>query len=167
MKKTAIFYGTSTGNTQSVAESINGHLDNQAELINVENATAAEIENYEFLFLGTSTWGLGDLQDDWEGFISDLESANLEGKKVAIFGLGDAEAYADTFVDGMGTIYNVIATKKCEVVGMVSVDAYRFDASTATVDDNFVGLAIDEDNESNLTEERIAHWMKTIRPHLD
>ena len=167
MKKTAIFYGTSTGNTQSVAESINRHLDNQAKLINVENASAADIEAYDFLFLGTSTWGLGDLQDDWEGFISDLESANLDGKKVALFGLGDADAYTDTFVDGMGSIYHAIASKGCEVVGMVSVDGYSFDASTATVDDNFVGLPLDEDNESNLTEDRIASWIKDIRPHLD
>jgi len=167
MKKTAIFYGTSTGNTQSVAASINGHLDNQAELINVENASPADIEKFDFLFLGTSTWGLGDLQDDWEGFISDLESANLDGKKIALFGLGDAEAYADTFVDGMGTIFNVVASKGCEVVGMVSVDGYSFDASTATRDENFVGLPLDEDNESNLTEDRIAMWMKNIRPHLD
>jgi len=167
MKKTAIFYGTSTGNTQSVAESINTHLDNQAELINVEDAKDASVDNYDFLFLGTSTWGFGDLQDDWEGFISDLASANLEGKKVALFGLGDAEAYADTFVDGMGIIYNAIASKGCEVVGMVSVDGYRFDASAATVDEKFVGLPLDEDNESNRTEDRVAMWMKNIRPHLD
>jgi len=113
MKKTAIFYGSTTGNTQAVAESINRYLDNQAAILNVENATVEDLEAYECLFLGTSTWGLGDLQDDWEGFISDLKAANLQGKKVALFGLGDAESYGDTFVDGMGAIYHAIADKGC------------------------------------------------------
>lgn len=166
MKKTAIFYGSSTGNTQAVAETINSHMDHQAALINVENAAAADLEAYDFLILGTSTWGLGDLQDDWEGFITDLETANLEGKNVALFGLGDAEAYSDTFVDGMGTLYNAIRSKACNIVGKVSIDGYTFDASMAQVDDQLVGLALDEDNESQLTGERISRWMESLRPHL-
>ena len=167
MKKTAIFYGTSTGNTQSVAETIHSHLDNKPELINVENASSADIEQYDVLFLGTSTWGLGDLQDDWEGFIVDLKKANLEGKKIALFGLGDADAYPDTFVDGMGTIYNAIADKGCEVIGMVSVDDYSFDASTATIDEQFVGLVLDEDNEGDKTDERVIKWVNDLKQYID
>ncbi len=167
MKKTAIFFGTSTGNTQAVAEAIQAQLDVTSDLINVENSSSAEIEKYDFLFLGTSTWGLGDLQDDWEGFISDLKKANLEGKKVALFGLGDADAYPDTFVDGMGTIYNAIVDKGCEIVGMVSVSDYSFDASTASIDDQFVGLVLDEDNESDKTNERVAKWLNDLHHHLE
>ncbi len=167
MKKTAIVYGTSTGNTQSVAEMINSHLDNQAELINVDGASASDLAAYDFLFLGTSTWGLGDLQDDWEGFVSQLQSLDLQGKQVALFGLGDADAYPDTFVDGMGAIYQAIANKGCELVGMVSVDDYSYDASTAEVDSQFVGLPIDEDNESDKTGERVEAWIGSLRHHLD
>jgi len=167
MKKSAIFYGSSTGNTQTVAEAINAQLNNQAELINVENSSSAEIEKYDVLFLGTSTWGLGDLQDDWEGFIADLKTADLSGKKVALFGLGDADAYPDTFVDGMGTIYNTITDKGCDIIGMVSVDEYSYDASTAEVDNQFVGLAIDEDNESDKTDERVSKWIEDLRHHLE
>ena len=166
MKKAAIFYGTSTGNTLSVAETIHGHLGNQTDLINVEDSSSAEIEKYDFLFLGTSTWGLGDLQDDWEGFLSELKKADLQGKKVALFGLGDADAYPDTFVDGMGTIFNAIADKGCEVVGMVSVDDYSFDASTAAIDNRFVGLVLDEDNECDKTDERIVKWVNDLQHHL-
>ena len=167
MKKVAIFYGSSTGNTQSVAETINAHLNNQAEMVNVEDSSAAEIEKYDFLFLGTSTWGLGDLQDDWEEFLSELESANLQGKQIALFGLGDADAYPDTFVDGMGAIYNVIANKGCELLGMVSVDGYAYDASRAELDNQFVGLPIDEDNESDKTEARIKAWIAKLMHHIN
>jgi len=167
MKKVAIVYGSSTGNTQSVAETINTHLNNQAEMVNVEDSSAAEIEKYDFLFLGTSTWGLGDLQDDWEEFLSELESANLQGKQIALFGLGDADAYPDTFVDGMGAIYNAIANKGCELLGMVSVDDYAYDASTAELDNQFVGLPIDEDNESDKTEARIEAWMAKLMHHIN
>ncbi|MBR8534097.1 flavodoxin [Carboxylicivirga sediminis] len=167
MKKTAIVYGSSTGNTQAVAEMINSQLDNQADLINVDEASASDLANYDFLFLGTSTWGLGDLQDDWEGFITELQRVDLGGKQIALFGLGDADAYPDTFVDGMGTIYKAIAGKGCEVVGMVSVDDYSYDASTAELEGQLVGLAIDEDNESDKTQSRVESWIGDLRPHLD
>ncbi len=167
MKKTAIVYGSSTGNTQTVAEMINSHLNNQAELINVDGATASDLDAYDFLFMGTSTWGLGDLQDDWEGFIAELQKVDLTGKKVALFGLGDADAYPDTFVDGMGTIYKAIANKGCELVGMVSVNEYSYDASTAELEGQLVGLAIDEDNESDKTTNRVDAWMNELRHHLD
>lgn len=167
MKKTAIVYGSSTGNTQAVAEMINSQLDNQASMINVDEASASDLADYDFLFLGTSTWGLGDLQDDWEGFITELQGIDLGGKQIALFGLGDADAYPDTFVDGMGTIYNAIVGKGCELVGMVSVDDYSYDASTAELEGQLVGLAVDEDNESDKTNSRVEAWINDLRYHLD
>lgn len=166
MKKTAILFGSTTGNTEAIAELINQKLNDEAELINIESATATDLEDYDFLFLGTSTWGLGDLQDDWLDFITTLENTDLNGKTVALFGLGDALGYPDTFVDAMGTIYEAIAKKGCKVVGKVSVNEYRFEASTAVVEDYFVGLPIDEDNASNKTEERVTKWIDTMRELL-
>nr|WP_321409242.1 flavodoxin [uncultured Carboxylicivirga sp.] len=167
MKKTAILYGSTTGNTKSIAKLINQCLDNQAEVKDVDDLTASDIELYECLILGTSTWGLGDLQDDWDSFITELEKADLKGKTIALFGLGDAASYPDTFVDGMGTIYKTIADKGCQIVGAVSVDGYSFDASSAVINDSLVGLAIDEDNESNKTEERVRKWVDSILAGLN
>ena len=164
MKKTGIFYGTSMGNTESVAEKIAKELD--ANLHNVADNPADELRQYDNLILGTSTWGVGDLQDDWEDFLSALEKADLSGKTIALFGLGDASSYSDSFVDGMGTIYDSIKEKDCTIVGEVSTEGYSFDDSTACIDGEFVGLPLDEDNESDLTDERLKKWLEDIKGKL-
>ncbi|MBS2100446.1 flavodoxin [Carboxylicivirga linearis] len=167
MKQIAILYGSSSGNTEAVARLINTKLGNEAKLIDVAAVNIAELKGFEALILGTSTWGLGDLQDDWEDFIPELEKVDMSGKTVALFGLGDAESYPDTFVDGMGTIYDCIVEKGCKIVGQVPAVDYRFEASTALKDNSLVGLAIDEDNESDKTNERIESWINSIKDYLN
>lgn len=161
MSKTAIFFGSTTGNTESIATKIAELLG--AETFNVADSPTDALSEYDTLILGTSTWGIGDLQDDWENFISDLEGADLNGKTVALFGLGDAESYPDSFVDAMKPIYDVVAEKGCKIVGAVSTDGYTYDSSLSEVDGKFIGLPLDEDNESNLTDERIKNWVAQLQ----
>ncbi|MFW5757644.1 MAG: flavodoxin [Bacteroidota bacterium] len=164
MKETAIFFGSSTGNTENASAIIAESL--QADMFNVADNPADEMSKYKNLIFGASTWGIGDLQDDWETFISEVEKADLNGKVVAIFGLGDADAYPDSFVDAMGTIYNAIRDKGCKLIGMVDSSEYNFDESTALVDGKFVGLPLDDDNESNLTNQRIEKWVAQLKQEL-
>jgi flavodoxin I len=161
MKPVAIIYGSTGDNTKGVAKKIAGQIEG-AVLYDAASAKTNEIESYDNLILGTSTWGLGDLQDDWEGFLPELKKLNLEGKTIALFGLGDSSSYSDTFVDGMGIIYEAIKDKGCNIIGSVSSEGYTYDASRADNGAGFVGLAIDEDNEYNLTDSRIADWTKDI-----
>jgi flavodoxin I len=162
-EKTGIFYGSSTGNTESVARQIQLELGmDNSDIIDVASASGKEIDNYKQLIFGTSTWGIGDIQDDFAGFISHLSAANLSGKLVAIFGCGDQESYSDTFVDGMGEIWGTIKDKGCLLVGRTSNIGYSYDASKAEEDGSFVGLVIDEDNQSKLTDERIKKWVMDI-----
>lgn len=164
MSKTAVFFGSTTGNTENVAKTIAEKLD--ADVYNVANCSADDLDKYQNLIFGTSTWGIGDLQDDWEGFISDVENADLNGKVVALFGCGDADSYPDSFVDGIGKIYEAIKDKDCKVVGFVDANNYDYDASEAEVDGKFAGLAIDEDNQSDLTDERVDAWAESIKAEL-
>ena len=83
MKKIGIFYGSSTGNTEIVAEKIKTLFGKDAETINIDSASKEDFEKYDFLVLGTSTWGIGDMQDDWEDFMEVLEEVNLDKKKLA------------------------------------------------------------------------------------
>ena len=160
MSTHAVFFGSTTGNTETIAKQIAQQLD--AKVFNVANCSSDELTKYDILIFGTSTWGIGDLQDDWESFLSDVEQADLTSKKVALFGLGDSEGYPDSFVDGMGTIYNAIKDKGCTLVGKVDPADYTYDASTAEVDGNFVGLPLDEDNESGKTDARIKNWLNSL-----
>ncbi|MDR1345520.1 MAG: flavodoxin [Bacteroidales bacterium] len=163
MSKIGIFYGSSSGNTQGVAKRIASKLgiDNN-DIHDIRNAKAIDWSIYDVLLFGSSTWGLGDLQDDWEDFIKTVASANLSGKTVALFGCGDSSSYADTFCDAIGKIYEAVKDKAA-VIGFTETAGYSFDASQAVIDNQFVGLPIDEDNESNLTEERINNWTDKIR----
>ena len=90
-----------------------------------------------------------------------LKEADLEGKTVAIFGCGDAESYPDTFCGAMGEIYNAVFDK-ATVVGSVSTDGYTFDDSEAVQNGQFVGLALDDVNESDKTEARIDAWIASL-----
>ena len=157
--KTGIFYGSTTGTTEMVAEKVGA-------LLGADVMPAAEIdkvENYDFVIFATSTWGMGDLQDDWFGALETLAGKNLSGKKVALIGIGDQASFGDTFVDGMGTIYEEIKDKGITLVGKTSVDGYDFSSSKAVIDGEFAGLVIDENNQSELTEERITAWVEKVR----
>ncbi len=163
MTKVAIFYGSSTGATQAVAEIIASKLNGYStDLIDVANAKIDDIDKYNNIIFGTSTWGVGDLQDDWELFLPKVEKVNLNGKVIALFGIGDSEGFASSFVDGMGTIYESIKNKGCKIVGLTNANGYSFSESKAFVGGNFVGLPIDDTNEPDLTETRIDKWIKDI-----
>lgn len=163
MRPIAIIYGSSGDNTKSVAEKISTKFPDST-LIDVSNLKVSELDSFDNLILGTSTWGMGDLQDDWDGFLPELKKANLDGKTIALFGLGDSYSYSDSFVDSMGIIYEAIKDKGCTIIGSVSKAGYSFDASRAYNGSEFVGLPLDEDNEFNLTESRINDWVDTILP---
>ena len=157
--KTAIFYGSTTGTTEMVAGKV-------GELLGAEVLSATEVdrvEEYDFVIFATSTWGMGDLQDDWYEALDKLKTKNLSGKKVGLIGIGDQFGFGDTFVDGIGTIYEEIKDMGINLVGKTSTDGYSFSGSKAVVDDEFVGLVIDENNQSELTDERINAWVEKVK----
>jgi len=164
MIKIGIFYGSSTGNTKQVAHAIATRLsDFDVYIADVANATIEHLDDFDSLIFGTSTWGYGDIQDDWDVFLPKLNKANLKGKRIALFGLGDCEAYADTFVDGMADIYDAVLKGGAQVVGQVSTDGYNYSESRAVKDGVFVGLPLDEDNQSNLTNQRLEAWVDELK----
>ncbi len=162
MEKIGIFYGSSTGNAESVANKLQEALGD-VELFDVADASADDLNNFSNLILGTSTWGVGEMQDDFDAFMSELNDADLNGKKVALYGLGDQDGYSDTFVDAMGEVYEALEGKGCELVGEVSTDGYEFESSKAAKDGKFVGLPIDEDNQDDMTDDRIAAWVEVLK----
>ncbi len=164
MKKIAIIYGSTTDNTRDAAEKIAEKLSEfSPQLKDVAKCSVDDFTAADCLILGTSTWGAGDLQDDWYDVIPKLKTVDLSDKIVALFGLGDASSYSDTFVDGMGELYEFFAEKGCKIVGFVATAEYTFDDSRAVLGDEFVGLPLDADNESDLTDERIAAWVESIK----
>lgn len=168
MKKTGVFYGSSTGTCEDIAGRIAVRLGvDSADVHNVADLTADMISGYDVLVLGSSTWGCGELQDDWYDALELLRKTGLQGKTVALFGCGDSESYGDTFCDALGALYEGLKDSGCTFAGGgVSVDGYTFESSTAVVDGCFVGLAIDDVNESDLTDGRIGAWAEAVKAEI-
>lgn len=162
MAKIGIFYGSSTGNTEKIAEMISDSFGDDAVAINVEDASAEELGKFPFLIFGVSTWEIGDMQEDWVEFVETLKDVNLKDKKVAIFGLGDQEAYDESFADGAGKLYSAIS-RKTNVVGQTSTKGYDFVESEAVKNKKFVGLIIDEDNQKEMTADRVKSWVEQLK----
>ena len=168
MSKKGVFYGSSTGNTQSAAEAIAKGLGiDKADVIDITKASQDSILSYDALILGSSTWGVGDLQDDWEDFIGKLKKINLSDKKVAVFGTGDSSSYSDTFCDAIGIIAEVAQQAGATITGKVETSGYTFDESKAVWDGVFCGLPLDDDNESDKTDERISNWVTQLKSELE
>lgn len=165
MTKVALFYGTQTGNTQTIAELIQKELGGSGvvDLYDISGADTSDFENYQLVIVGCPTWNVGELQADWDGFYDELDGINFNGKKVAYFGVGDQVGYADNFQDAMGILEEKISGLGGQTVGYWSVDDYDFNESKALRDGKFVGLAIDEDNQSDLTDRRIKSWVKQVK----
>ena len=164
MNATIVIYGFSTGTCEAIAEKIARKLG--CEAINVQDLSADIISNYQNLILGTSTWGDGEMQDDWYDGIKVLQGSNLSGKVVALFGCGDCESYGDTFVGGIGELYHGIKDSGARFVGAVATDGYTFDYSEAVVKGRFIGLPLDDVNEEDQTDSRIDRWITEISPNL-
>ena len=165
MKKTVIIYGSTTGNAAMAAETIAAKLGG-GDIKEVAKASKDDLVDYENIILGSSTWGDGELQDDWYGFLPTLKSANLNGKTVAVFGVGDQFSYSSTYVNAMGELYDAAKAAGAKIIGETSTDGYSFNESKAVVDGKFVGLALDYDNQSDLSDDRIASWVDAIKAEL-
>ncbi len=167
MKQTAIVYGSTSGNCENIANKIAAALGiDSANVFTASQLDASKIASFDNLLLGSSTWGSGDLQDEWYDGIEVIKSSDLSGKTVAVFGCGDSSGFSTTYCDAMGTLYEAAKAAGADMIGAVSTDGYTFDDSTAVADGKFVGLALDEDNESHLTDTRIAAWVAEIQPSL-
>jgi len=163
MKKIGLFYGSSTGNTELVADKIQALFGEElVDVHNIDSIEVKDVNSYKYLIFGTSTWGMGDIQDDWEDFLLSLKEVSFKDKKLALFGLGDQEVYSDTFVDGMGKLYKHIP-KEATIVGKWPIEAYHFKESEAVQDGVFVGLALDYDNEPKLTDELLKYWVDQLK----
>jgi flavodoxin I len=162
---TAIFFASTTGNSQEIANKISTALDG-VKVFDLAGTKIEEMNNYNKLILGGSTWGDGELNDDWEDAWIDFCKLDLSNKTITLFGLGDQESYSYEFCSALGIIYEQLLSSKAKIIGFTSTEGYYHDASKAQIDDKFVGLILDEDNQSDLTDKRINNWVNEIKKDI-
>lgn len=165
MKKIALFFGSDLGNTEDAAQQIVKQLKPiEVDVYDVADTPIEVMNDYEFLILGMPTWDYGGTQIDWDDSWESLNEQSFNGKTVACFGLGDQFGYADFFQDAMGLLHDLVKDNGGNMIGYWPNEDYDFDESKALTEDQklFVGLALDEDNQASLSEERIANWTQQI-----
>ncbi|MEM8859273.1 MAG: flavodoxin [Chloroflexota bacterium] len=163
----AIFYGSTTGSTEIIAEKVqdvwakaNGET---LPIVNVgDSSQIMSLLGYNKLLLGIPTWNIGKLQDDWEIVYPYLERIDLSDKTIAIFGIGDQYGYPENFQDAMGILGFKLIERGAKLVGYTSVEGYEHEYSRAIEGDQFIGLAIDDVNQPELTDGRIETWVTQV-----
>lgn len=164
MKKVGLFYGEGTAKTARIAKEIQKAFgDIKVDLIAVENAWAKDFTSYENIIIGTSTWFDGELPDYWDEMVPVLNDIDLKGKKVAIFGLGDQVDYPDNFADAIGILADIFISRGATLVGLTSTEGYTFSQSRAMYKNQFAGLVLDIENQSNKTTKRISDWVNALK----
>ena len=163
MEPVGIFYGSTYGMTAKVAEKVKKAFGrSKVDIYDLKDVTIEKMDEYKNIIFGTSAWGIGEMQDDWEYFIDNLPLLDFSDKKLALFGLGDQKEYPESFVDGMGTLYCRLPDKSC-VVGQTETEGYDFYFSLAAKDGKFIGLVMDEHNQKDLTEPRVKKWVTQLK----
>ncbi len=172
MTKVGIFFGTDTGNTRRIAKNIADVLTTAvaAKPVNIRNASVSSLLDYDMLILGTPTYGEGQLPglttgnatESWEEFLPKMAGLDLNGKKVAIYGLGNQKGYPGEFVDAMYYLYEQFKQCGATMIGAWDTAGYNFKASKAVVDGHFIGLALDQENQKDLTSARLDQWLNHL-----
>lgn len=165
MTKTLVIFGSTSGNTETVAEKI-GQALGECEIKNITSCSVEDLAAYDSIIIGSSTWGMGSLQDDWEESLSMLSSVDLTGKNVALYGTGDQSSFPNTFVDAIGILYDALQKSGAKFIGSWPVESYDYLESKAERDGCFVGLPIDENTQPELTEERVKNWVDQLKKEM-
>lgn len=164
-KTIGLFYGSSTCYTEMAGEKIRKIIgEERIDFFNITDVPIVQAEFYDYLIFGIPTWDYGELQEDWEEIWDELDQVNFSGKKFAIYGLGDQVGYPEWFLDAMGYLHSKLVHRGAIPCGYWSRDGYEFEASKALTPDGdfFVGLALDDENEFQLSDARIAQWCTQI-----
>lgn len=161
----ALFYGSSTCYTEMAGEKIRQTIgEDKVDVYNIAETPIIEAQFYDFVILGIPTWDYGELQEDWEEIWDEIDEVDWTGKKVALYGLGDQVGYPEWFLDAMGYLHAKVAKLGARPCGYWPCEGYQFEASKALIHNGtqFVGLALDDENEFELSEQRIRQWCLQI-----
>ncbi|QOY53134.1 flavodoxin domain-containing protein [Candidatus Sulfurimonas baltica] len=172
MSKIGIFVGTAGGTSMKVANALAEAFNiDEEDVINMEedfDDVEEQLLAYDVLFLGSSTWGQGDLHFSWVDPVLEIQDDDIDfsGKTVAFFGAGDCKKHGEHFCSALGKLHKTFTGAGAKPIGFVPKDDYSYEYSFAEMDDKLCGLAIDEHNESEKTTRRIEKWIGILKSEL-
>lgn len=158
----ATLFGTTARIADLVAEELSALLGEDVPVRDLADCDAGDLQGRELVVVGTSTWNFGELPPDLEARLPELEALDLRGTALALFGVGDQLGYPDTFLDAVGVLADRLERTGARPVGRWPASGYAFAASLALRGDELLGLAVDEDNEPELTAPRVVAWVDRV-----
>lgn len=170
MKKILILYWPKGGSVNKCAEIMHSMLDtHEADLVELSEFDLSRIADYDLIIFGGSTvgsetWQEAMADDEWSPFFLRMvnEKVDLSTTKVALFGLGNQILYPHHFINGMRRTYDELKEFSPAFIGRWPSEHYTFTESDALDGDEFLGLPLDEDTESHMTESRIQKWLAQL-----
>ena len=171
MKKIVLLYWPKGGKTEEAAGKIAKAFDN-IDVFDIKSFNVEDIKNYDLIIIGASTIGAENWEDtsddnEWSRLDLEMRKQDLSNKYIAFFGLGNQVLYPDHFVDVLGVFEEEYQNMKVHVIGKWPTDGYRFTDSKGEKNGMFYGLAIDEDNEGELTEEKAKKWAAQLMKEME
>nr|WP_319398286.1 flavodoxin [uncultured Carboxylicivirga sp.] len=164
MKDTGIFYSYRSVKTGQQVKKILKLLGaDNVTAVDIDVATGEDFMKFTNYILAVPTWFDGELPNYWDEFLPSIEDEKLKSKRFAIFGGGDQKGYSENFVDGIGLMAEFLEERGGKIVGFTSTDGYEFEGSKAQRGDQFVGLALDIENQAALSNERIEAWVEKLK----
>ena len=166
-----IYFATTTGKTEDIAERLHGMLPAAVPPKDLADVTDInEFNSLDGIICGVPTWNTGADSERsgtaWDSMLEEIGDLSLSGKKVAIFGLGDSSTYTENFCDAMEELHSYFVKSGAQMVGYVKKSNYTFEESKSVVGDSFCGLPLDEDSESDMTDERLTNWSNQLKAEI-
>lgn len=169
MTQIGLFYGQMGGYTRNIADMVKNEFatlcgEDVVAIHHIKKSIPEDIRGYELLIFGAPTYQHGKLDDEWDDFLPQLKKLDFAQKKVALFGLGNAVDFPDSFAGGIGVLAKIVKEKGATLIGTWHTEGYEpFLVSPAKQDDFFVGLIIDEMSQADKTKERVQKWVQQIK----
>lgn len=167
MKKTILMYWPTGGNVEYSAKLIKEKIED-LEIKSIDQVSVEDLKSHDQYIIGCSTvgsatWDSTDNNDPWLQFLKELDEVGITHKTVAIFGLGDQIRWPKHYVDGMAIIYEEVKKRGAKLIGRWPIEGYDHEESEAQEGDFFIGLALDQDQQPELSEGRIEKWVAQIK----
>lgn len=172
MQKIGLIYGTEFGSTRLVGSKISAAIGNyrmSVTMLPADKIDARILNSLDVIILGAAAYSDNESSDEWGDLECSLSRTDLSNKTIAFYGLGDQRLYPDSFLDSMGGLYQCLSARGARIVGGWPVIGYSFNKSKAVTNDGkkLFGLAIDQHNQSSLTDFRIANWVAYVMHEIE
>ena len=166
-----IYFATTTGKTEDIADRLHPLLNRSntpQDLADLQDLSP--LNDLDAIICGIPTWNTGADSERsgtaWDSMLEDISKLSLSGKQVAIYGLGDSSTYTENFCDAIEELHQCFKNAGATMVGYVSKDGYTFEDSKSLIGDKFCGLPLDEDSESDMTDDRLMSWAIQLKQEI-